>query len=49
MKVATGKGRTYHDGDNIKDLVPMVVDKVRYIGEPVAAVIADTWRTPKRR
>lgn len=42
VKVVTGKGCDYHYGDNIKDLVPMAVDKVRYIGEPVAAVIADT-------
>ena len=42
VKVVTGKGCKYHYGDNIKDLVPMAVDKVRYIGEPVAAVIADT-------
>jgi CO/xanthine dehydrogenase Mo-binding subunit len=42
VKVVTGKGCTFHYGDNIRDLVPMAVDKVRYIGEPVAAVIADT-------
>ncbi len=42
VKVVTGKGCHYHYGDNIKDLVPMAVEKVRYIGEPVAAVIADT-------
>jgi carbon-monoxide dehydrogenase large subunit len=43
VKVVTGKGCHYHYGDNIRDLVPMAVDKVRYIGEPVAAVIADTF------
>ncbi len=42
VKVVTGKGCTFHYGDNIRDLVPMAIDKVRYIGEPVAAVIADT-------
>lgn len=42
VKVVTGAGCTIRYGDNIKDLTPMAVDKVRYIGEPVAAVIADT-------
>ena len=42
VKVVTGKGCTFHYGDNIRDLVPMAVDKVTYIGEPVAAVIART-------
>lgn len=42
VKVVTGKGCKFRYGDNIKDLQPMAVDKVRYIGEPVAAVIADT-------
>jgi len=42
VKVVTGKGCTIHYGDNIRDLTPMAVDKVRYIGEPVAAVVADT-------
>jgi len=42
VKVVTGKGCTIHYGDNIRDLVPMAVDKVRYAGEPVAAVVADT-------
>jgi CO/xanthine dehydrogenase Mo-binding subunit len=42
VKVVTGQGCTIRYGDNIKDLTPMAVDKVRYIGEPVAAVIADT-------
>ena len=40
VKVVTGKGCDFRYGDNIRDLVPMAVDKVRYIGEPVAAVIA---------
>ncbi len=42
VKVVTGKTCKFRYGDNIKDLQPMAVDKVRYIGEPVAAVIADT-------
>ncbi len=42
VKVVTGKGCTYRYGDNIRDLVPMAIEKVRYIGEPVAAVVADT-------
>ena len=42
VKVVTGKGCKIHYGDNIRDLTPMAVDKVRYIGEPVAAVVADT-------
>lgn len=42
VKVVTGKNCNLHYGDNIKDLIPMAVEKVRYIGEPVAAVVADT-------
>lgn len=42
VKVVTGKGCQFHYGDNIRDLVPMAINKVRYIGEPVAAVVADT-------
>ena len=42
VKVVTGQGCTFRYGDNIRDLQPMAVEKVRYIGEPVAAVIADT-------
>jgi len=42
VKVITGKDCKLHYGDNIKDLQPMAVEKVRYIGEPVAAVVADT-------
>ncbi len=44
VKVVTGKNCHYHYGDNIRDLVPMAIDKVRYIGEPLAAVIAETAR-----
>jgi CO/xanthine dehydrogenase Mo-binding subunit len=43
IKVVTGKGCEFHYGDNIRDLQPMAIEKVRYIGEPVAAVIADTF------
>ncbi len=42
VKVVTGKGCKFHYGDNIRDLVPMADEKVTYIGEPVAAVVADT-------
>ena len=42
VKVVTGAGCDFHYGDNIKDLQPMAAAKVRYIGDPVAAVIADT-------
>jgi len=42
VKVVTGKGCDLHYGDNIADLTPMAVEKVRYGGEPVAAVIAET-------
>jgi carbon-monoxide dehydrogenase large subunit len=42
VKVVTGKGCHYSYGDNIRDQIPMAIDKVRHIGEPVAAVIADT-------
>jgi CO/xanthine dehydrogenase Mo-binding subunit len=42
VKVVTGKGCKFHYGDNIRDLTPMAVEKVRYSGEPVAAVVADT-------
>lgn len=41
VKVVTGRGCKILYGDNIRDLVPMAVDKVRYIGEPLAAVIAE--------
>jgi len=42
VKVVTGKGCTFHYGDNIRDIIPMAIDRVTYIGEPVAAVVADT-------
>jgi len=42
VKVVTGKGCGLVYGDNIRDLTPIAVDKVNYIGQPVAAVIAET-------
>ncbi|OJX47139.1 MAG: hypothetical protein BGO78_16810 [Chloroflexi bacterium 44-23] len=42
LNVVTGQDCKIHYGDNISDFVPMAVDRVRHIGEPVAAVIADT-------
>ena len=47
VKVVTGEGCTFHYGDNIRDLVPMADKKVHYIGEPVAAVVADTPKHAK--
>nr|HPJ72454.1 xanthine dehydrogenase family protein molybdopterin-binding subunit [bacterium] len=44
VKVVTGKGCEFRYGDNIRDLVPMAVDRVTYIGQPVAAVIARSAR-----
>ncbi|MCD6426479.1 MAG: xanthine dehydrogenase family protein molybdopterin-binding subunit [Caldisericaceae bacterium] len=44
VKVVTGKNIKHPFGDCLHDRLPMAVDKVRYIGEPVAAVIADTER-----
>lgn len=48
VKVVTGKGCDFRYGDNIRDLVPMAIDKVRYIGEPVAAVIATSKHLAKQ-
>jgi carbon-monoxide dehydrogenase large subunit len=42
IRVVTGDRCGFYYGDNIKDLMPMAVDRVRHIGEPVAAVIAET-------
>ncbi len=41
IKVVTGKGCDFHYGDNIRDLTPMAVGKVNYIGQPLAAAIAE--------
>lgn len=48
VKVVTGKNCKFTYGDCIRDRFPMAVDKVRYIGEPVAAVIADTYYHAKQ-
>jgi carbon-monoxide dehydrogenase large subunit len=42
VAVVTGVDCDFYYGDNIKDLMPFAVDKVRHIGEPVAAVVAET-------
>ncbi|MDR0994599.1 MAG: xanthine dehydrogenase family protein molybdopterin-binding subunit [Verrucomicrobiota bacterium] len=42
VKVVTGKDSTILYGDNIRDISPMAVDRVRHIGDHVAAVIAET-------
>jgi carbon-monoxide dehydrogenase large subunit len=39
--VVTGKDVAFRYGENIKDRLPLAVGKVRWIGEPVAAVIAE--------
>ncbi len=44
VKVVTGSKIKGPFGDCLHDRLPMAVDKVRYIGEPVAAVVADTER-----
>ena len=48
IKVVTGKGCKLVYGDNIRDLTPIAVDKVNYIGQPVAAVIAETLPQARR-
>jgi len=42
VRVVTGQGCSLSYGDNIRDLTPMAEDKVRHIGDAVAAVIADS-------
>jgi CO/xanthine dehydrogenase Mo-binding subunit len=42
VKVVTGKECAFRYGENMKDRLPMAVDRVRWIGEPVAAVIAES-------
>jgi CO/xanthine dehydrogenase Mo-binding subunit len=44
IKVVTGKDCTTLYGDNISDISPMATDRVRHIGDHVAAVIATTKR-----
>lgn len=41
VAVVTGKDSTILYGDNIKDISPMAVNRVRHIGEHVAAVVAE--------
>jgi len=41
VKVVTGKDCRFRYGENMKDRLPLAVDKVRWIGEPVAAVVAE--------
>lgn len=42
VKIITGKEFSSLFGACISDQTPLAVDKVRYVGEPVAVVIADT-------
>ena len=42
VKVVTGQGSDIFYGDNIADQIPMAVEKVRHMGEPLAAVVAET-------
>jgi len=48
VKVITGKGCKLKFGVPIRDEPPMAVDTVRYIGEPVAAVVADSLYHAKK-
>lgn len=41
VKVVTGKDCRFRYGENMKDRLPLAVGKVRWIGEPVAAVVAE--------
>ena len=47
VKVVTGAGCDLVYGDNIRDLTPIAVDRVNYIGQPVAGVIAETLAEAK--
>jgi CO/xanthine dehydrogenase Mo-binding subunit len=42
VKVILGKDRPIRCGIYLKDRVPMAVEKVRYLGEPVALVVAES-------
>ena len=44
VKVITGEGCPFRYGENKKDRFPLAVGRVRYIGEPVAAVVAESAR-----
>jgi CO/xanthine dehydrogenase Mo-binding subunit len=48
IKVVTGKNCSLKYGDNISDLAPMAAEKVRHIGEAVAAVIAENPHQAKQ-
>ena len=41
VKVVTGRDCKFRYGENMKDRLPLAVDRVRWIGEPVAAVVAE--------
>lgn len=47
VEVVTGKGCDLVYGDNIRDLTPIAVEKVNYIGQPVVGVIAETLAEAK--
>ena len=47
VKVVTGEGCGLVYGDNIRDLTPIAVEKVNYIGQPVVGVIAETLAEAK--
>lgn len=47
VRVVTGRDINFRYGENLKDRIPLAVDKVCWIGEPVAAVIAGTPRQAK--
>src|SRR5579875_1978968 len=46
--IVTGKVFPYHIGPLLADRTPLAVDKVRYFGEPVAIVVADSEYQAKR-
>jgi CO/xanthine dehydrogenase Mo-binding subunit len=46
--VVTGKNFSFIFGTMIKDQPFLAIDRVRYIGEPVAAVAADSEAAPRR-
>src|SRR3972149_4631703 len=46
--VVTGKDFPYLHGECITNIPFLAIDKVRYIGEPVAAVVAEDLKTAER-
>ncbi len=42
VKVVTGESFPHHFGLYLKDRTPMAIGQVRYVGEPVALVVAET-------